>query len=196
MPAFTGIVPPSCLQRILAVQGQLLPEEAELLYELARDACEGCIVEVGSFRGRSATALVLGTRAGSHVPVYAIEPHETFVGILGGKFGPADRKAFFENTLRADVVETIRLVNVSSDVITPGWERPVALLWLDGDHTYEGVTRDFRCWRPHLAPHAVVALHDSNDPKLGPARLIDEIVASGDFAVEARVGLSTVLRRG
>jgi hypothetical protein len=72
----------------------------------------------------------------------------------------------------------------------------VALLWLDGDHTYEGVTRDFRCWRPHLAPHAVVALHDSNDPKLGPARLIDEIVASGDFAVEARVGLTTVLRRG
>lgn len=194
MTAPPRTVPQDALDRILDVAGQLLPDEAELLYELAHDVRTGCIVEVGSFRGRSATALALGSMAGAGVPVYAIDPHEPFVGVLGGRFGPADRKAFFENTLRAGVVEAIRLVNLSSEVVSPGWAHGISLLWLDGDHTYEGVSRDLRCWRPYLLPGAVVALHDSNDPKLGPARLIDEIVGHGEFSVDARVGLTTILR--
>lgn len=189
-------IPSEDLARILDVAGQLLPDEAALLWGLARSTTEGCIVEVGSFRGRSATALALGALAGHGAPVYAVDPHEPFVGVLGGRFGPADRKAFFENTLRAGVVEAIRLVNLSSEVVAPGWNRPVGLLWLDGDHTYEGVARDWRAWRPHLLPRAAVAFHDSNDPQLGPARLIGEIVSEGQHAVETRVGLTTVLRAG
>jgi hypothetical protein len=162
--------------------------EAALLRRLATEVDAGCIVEIGSYRGMSTIALAKGAR----VPVYAIEPHEEFVGVFGGKFGPADRRAFFENLLRAGVVEQVRLVNLSSEVVAPGWQLPVGLLWIDGDHRYEAVRRDFDCWKPHL--RGKVAFHDAIQPTLGPSKLIEELLAGGFELVEHVQG-TKVLRR-
>src|SRR6266508_6690796 len=95
------------------IEGMIGDQEAALLTRLASQVEEGCIVEVGSYRGMSTIALAKGAR----VPGYAIEPHEHFQGVLGGTFGPADRRAFFENLLRAGVVEQVRLVNLSSEIV-------------------------------------------------------------------------------
>ncbi len=169
--------------------------EVALLFELARDLEDGCIVEVGSYRGRSAAALACGALAGSRQPVFAVEPHEEFRGVHGGKFGPEDRAAFYRAMLETGCYRNVRLVNVSSEVVTPGWSRPVGLLFLDGDHTWEGVRRDFRCWEPHLVAGARLALDDTDDPDLGPRRLADELVSSGAWARLREVGKITVLAR-
>ena len=55
---------------------------------------EGCIVEVGSFRGRSTAALCFGVKDGHDAPIYAVEPHADYTGFYGGKFGGEDRAAF------------------------------------------------------------------------------------------------------
>jgi hypothetical protein len=188
------INPPATWEPALGVEGFLEPAECALLFDLAA-AAAGCIVEVGSFRGRSTVVLALGARAGHGAPVFAVEPHETFEGPLGGSYGPADRRAFFENLLALDVVEHVRLLNTSSEVIAPGWSRGVGLLWIDGDHAYEGVRRDLDCWHPHLLPGAVVALHDALDPDLGPSLAIAEELASGRFERLGAVEQTVVLRR-
>jgi hypothetical protein len=162
--------------------------EADLLTRLASEVDEGCIVEVGSWRGMSTIALAKRAR----VPVYAIEPHEHFTGVLGGTFGPDDRRAFFENLLRARVVEKVRLVNLSSEVVAPGWRLPVGLLWIDGDHRYEAVRRDLTCWEPHL--RGKVAFHDAIQPTLGPFRLIEELLADGYELVEHVQGTKVLQR--
>jgi Methyltransferase domain len=166
---------PPELQDVAAVKGWLSPDAAVLLYELARKVEGGCIVEVGSYRGRSTIVLARGAAAGNGVPVYAVEPHEPFVGVLGGEFGPEDRGAFFRNMLRTGAYENVRLLNTSSEVLSPGWREPVALLWLDGDHSYDGVRRDFDSWERHLLPGCDLALDDADDPELGPYRLIQEL---------------------
>jgi hypothetical protein len=170
------------------LEGMIGDLEAELLTRLASEVEEGCIVEIGSWRGMSTIALAKGAR----VPVYAIEPHEEFVGVLGGHFGPADRLAFFENLLTAGVVERVRLVNLSSEVVAPGWNLPVGLLWVDGDHRYEAVKRDFECWEPHLRD--LVAFHDTIQPNLGSTQFVDELLANGYDLVEHVQG-TKVLRR-
>jgi hypothetical protein len=170
------------------LEGMIGDLEAELLTRLASEVEEGCIVEIGSWRGMSTIALAKGAR----VPVYAIEPHEEFVGVLGGHFGPADRLAFFENLLAAGVVERVRLVNLSSEVVAPGWNLPVGLLWVDGDHRYEAVKRDFECWKPHLRD--LVAFHDTIQPNLGSTQFVDELLANGYDLVEHVQG-TKVLRR-
>jgi Methyltransferase domain len=170
------------------IEGMIGDREVELLTRLASEVEAGCIVEVGSYRGMSTIALAKGAR----VPVYAVEPHEHFQGVLGGTFGPADRRAFFENLLRAGVVEQVRLVNLSSEIVTPGWQLPVGLLWIDGDHRYEAVRRDFECWEPYLRGH--VAFHDAIQAALGPTRLIDELLAAG-FELVEEVQATKVLRR-
>ena len=161
-------------------------EEEALLTRLAAEVEGSCIIEVGSYRGKSTIALARG----ASVPIYAIEPHEEFVGVMGGRFGPADRCAFFENLLSAGVSEKVRLVNLSSEIVAPNWRVPVGLLWIDGDHRYEAVRRDFECWRPHL--RGPVALHDSTGPTLGPTRLVKELLDDGYELLE-RVKVTTVL---
>jgi hypothetical protein len=170
-------------------------KEVSLLYELAREAKNGCIVEVGSYRGRSTVALGLGSMDGNRVPVFAIEPHEEFRGVLGGQFGPADRGAFFRAMLDTACYQVVRLVNLSSEVVSAQWTNPVGLLWIDGDHSYEGVKRDFSCWSPHLTDEATVAFDDATDPTIGPYRIITELLQSGQFQTSETVNKITVLRK-
>jgi predicted O-methyltransferase YrrM len=184
---------PAQVRRALSIEGMISDDEAIALMELASAVPSGaCIVEVGSYRGRSASALALGANG---APVYAIEPHEAFEGIYGGQFGPADRRAFFRNLLRVGVVEKVRLVNLSSEVACQGWTHPIGLLWIDGDHTVEGVRRDFESWAPFLQSGGVVAFHDANDPEGGPAKLIEELCAGGSYERCAEVHRIVALRR-
>ena len=167
---------PSAVRKCLRVEGQISERECLKLYSLAQNVRRGCIVEVGSYRGRSTVILAAGSAQGSKCPVFAIEPHEPFTGALGGQYGPCDRKAFFANVLKTGTWKLIHLVNLSSPVVCVGWTQPVELLWLDGDHSYEGVKRDFNCWKDHLLPGGRIAFHDAVNPELGPARLIAELL--------------------
>jgi len=186
---------PPHMRRIMSVQSALTQSEVQLLFELASKVSEGCIIEVGSYRGRSTVALALGTQRGKQLPVYAIEPHERFTGLLGGQFGPWDRVEFFKNMLRTQCAETVRLLNISSEVVSKGWSQPISLLWIDGDHSYEGTRRDFDCWAKFVIPTGFIAFHDSLDEKLGPKKLIDEVLSSGQYQKLSQVDLITVLQK-
>jgi len=180
---------------VAGVEGWLLDDEVELLYRLASGVTSGTIVEIGSYRGKSTVTLALGSRDHYRVPVYAVDPHETFTGAMGFQFQPADRTAFLRNIVRCEVSEIVRVVNLPSCVAAAGWNRPVELLWIDGDHRYESVKQDLNCWERHLAPGARVALHDSTDPNLGPQQAIREAIEAGRFEPLELVGLTTVLAR-
>jgi hypothetical protein len=183
------------LKTILSVEGKISPSECWLLFELASQALSGCIIDIGSYRGRSTVALALGSLTGSQVSVYAIDPHEPFKGAHGGSFGPKDRIAFFRNVLRTGVGEVVCPVDLSSEVIVQGWNREVALLWIDGDHTFEATKRDFECWEPFVVKGGVIGLHDSISPNLGPSQVIAKALSTGRFERIAQVDLTTVLKK-
>jgi len=186
---------PANLREYFALtEGMISFEEASLLYDFAKQISDGCIVEVGSYRGRSAVALGRGSLDGNQVPVYSIEPHEEFSGVLGGKFGPADRGAFYKAMIDTSCYQVVRLINLSSEIVAPNWNKKIGLLWIDGDHTYSGVKRDFECWLPHLTPEAIIAFDDSTDPDLGPRQLIDELLNSNKFQELQQIGKITVIK--
>ncbi len=166
--------------------GHLSLAETRLLRRRARAVTEGVIIEVGSFRGRSTIALSWGAREGGRdIPIYALDPHEKFTGAFGGEFGPQDRREFYANMLRTNSWENVRLINLSSEVVTPGWDKPVGMLWIDGDHEYAGVKRDFECWSPYLLPGAAVLFDDTH--RGGPKQLVEELLAEG-WKVTRKVG--------
>jgi hypothetical protein len=188
-------VPAGPVEEFLArTEGMTSLEEAKLLYELAREVRNGCIVEVGAYRGRTTVALARGSLDGHRVPVFTIEPHQIFTGVLGGRFGPPDAGAFYRAILETGCYHVVRLVSLSSEQVAPGWRLPVELLWIDGDHRYEGVRGDFESWRPHLIQGATVVFDDADNPSIGPHRLITEILAAGGFAKVRDFGKMTVLR--
>jgi hypothetical protein len=184
---------PAHLRAVDRIEGMISLREADLLYRLAARAngC-GCIVEIGSYRGRSTVALAEGASSSA---IFAIEPHEVFEGVLGGSFGARDRAHFYRAMLRSGAYERVRLVNLPGRVVAPGWSEPVALLWIDGDHSYEGVRGDWEAFKPHLAAGALVAFDDSIDERVGPHRLIAELVESRELTIVERVDKLTALRR-
>jgi len=176
-------------------EGMVSFDESVLLYQLAKQVRNGCIVDVGSYRGRSAVFLGIGSLAGANVQVYAIDPHKSFIGVLGGVFGPKDRTTFYRAMLDNNCSEIVALVNLSSESFSASWKETVSLLWIDGDHSYEGVKRDFECWLPHLERNSVIAFDDATDPNLGPRKLVDELIASNRYEPIIGIGKVVVIRQ-
>lgn len=184
---------PFSIAKIMEIEGQIYPDEASLLYSLASLVTgDRAIVEIGSYRGRSTIALALGSRSGHEAPVFAVDPHEEFIGVKGGHYGGSDRVAFMKNVLDAGVADLIRLVNLPSLAAASGWQRDIGLLWLDGDHSYEGAAGDLAAWSPFLAPEAFVAFHDSYDD--GPSQVISSALAGDHYRLIERVRGVTVLQ--
>ena len=180
---------------ISPIKGWLAEEEAGYLYRMAQSVADGCIVEIGSYRGRSTAALGFGTNAGGRLPVFAVEPHEPFRGVFGGDFGPLDRGHFMQTMLTTGLYHQVRLINLSSEFLSDLWPLPVTLLFIDADHRYEAVKRDFERWRGKLAPTATVVFDDAANPSSGPGRLARELAAGGDFSIDETVGKLLSMRR-
>jgi hypothetical protein len=81
-----------------------------------------------------------------------------------------------------------------------GWSIPIDFLFIDGDHSWAGIDRDWRGWSPHVLPGGVVALHDSRNVAGGPdfdsVRYTAEVIlADPRFRLIDAVESLTVLER-
>jgi MMP 1-O-methyltransferase len=155
------------------VHGWLDPLEGRLLFRLAQEADPaGAIVEIGSWQGRSTIWLAAGAKAGRGARVAAVDPHRgTYLRDEDENTEPALRR----NLARAGVDDQVDVIVATSEAAAETWDRPVSLLWIDGDHEYESVKSDVLRWEKHLLPHAVVALHDTFMWP-GPERVVDELL--------------------
>jgi predicted O-methyltransferase YrrM len=78
----------------------------------------------------------------------------------------------------------------------------VDLIFIDGDHSYEGLVRDWQAWSPRVAQGGVVCLHDSRST---PERRIDDagsVAATAavvrkdpDFELAEEIDSLTIVRR-
>ena len=137
-----------------------LGDAAFALYGLVRAQRPNVIVEIGSARGRSTCALALACRLNGVGRVYAIDPHTINPWTEIGTGGSTE--AFLRERLRdyrldewCDVI-----VGTSADAAKT-WSTQVDLLFVDGDHSLDGVRSDFELFRPWLAPNALVVFHDT-----------------------------------
>lgn len=145
------------------IPGWMSYEELVWLYDRARQMTS--IVEVGCWMGRSTFALCSGCLG----TVYAVDH---FLGSPSER-GADQREAMTEDiatlflshvghfpnlrVCRMDSVEALRTVPL-----------PVEMVFLDGEHTFEAVSRDILAWRPHCT--TLLCGHDRNYPGVRQAR--------------------------
>ena len=58
-------------------------------------------------------------------------------------------------------------------------DKSVDLVFLDGDHSYEGVREDWREWLPKIKAGGWLAGHDYGDERFGVQKAVDESLALG-----------------
>jgi MMP 1-O-methyltransferase len=171
---------------IADVPGWLTDEEGEALYELAR-ACtgRGVIVEIGSWKGKSTICLGLGSRAGTSVPVYAVDPHADY------RFGD-----FKTNVERAGIADLVRPIASLSQPAADDFEEPIEFLFVDGSHEYDLVLEDFEKWVPKVVDGGWVAFHDTTWTA-GPRKVVGAAVYRSKRFKDLRfvVGSTTVARK-
>lgn len=153
------------LAGLQGVEGWLSDDQARRLWDRAREVPEGGrIVEIGSYRGRS--AIVLARASSDGVRVLAIDPH------AGNDRGPqqiegtseegeADNRAFRANLERAEVADSVVHVRRPSADALSEIEGEVDLLYVDGAHRYGPARDDIARWGARVAPGGTLLVHDA-----------------------------------
>lgn len=177
------------------LEGLLSFVESQFLYNVGRGARE--IVEIGSYRGKSCVLMALGSRVdasgGAHIT--AIDPH----GAEGHvRWSDADHEAFNETLHREGVADQVTHLRMRSNDAADQWTGgEVDVLWIDGDHTYQGARDDFERWHAQVRVGGVIAAHDAFSrlhPEVYPAWR-DVIEASGLFEPTRRCRSIAYARR-
>ena len=171
----------------------LLMPKVDCLYHLGQfNQCEGTIVEIGSWKGKSTIALALGAAKVHQEKIYAIDPHEI---LPEEKYFEDTEAEFFANIKQAGIDSQVAPMTMTSEEAARGWNKPVRLLWIDGDHRYESTKLDFALWEPHGVEGGILAMHDTIRKK-GPKRVLwESVFRSGRFQESAIVDNITAFRK-
>ncbi len=170
-PAFSDIWP-----EIDAVKGFMIKGQERWLYNavlnLPKDAV---IVEIGSFLGRSTTAMAYACR-GTQRKIYAID---TFQGnasdFIKGQNnilweGDDYLETFRQNLRNNNLLEHVIPMQGLSGDVGQGWDKPIDFIFIDGSHVYEDVVNDFELFSPWVKNGCVIAFHDVQPQLDGPYR--------------------------
>jgi predicted O-methyltransferase YrrM len=151
-------------------------DEAALLYRLARRVSPGAaVVEIGRFKG--GTTLMLASALPEGAQVWSYDLHVAIRDDLTGPQLDAELQSALE---RYGLTDRVHLVVGDSRTAEPP-PRVAELMFVDGDHTYEGARADYERWRELVAPGGHMLFHDAVDVGgygnhyPGIARLVSEI---------------------
>jgi predicted O-methyltransferase YrrM len=130
----------------------------------------GLLKLVGALKPR--TVLEVGTANGGTLFLFtrvaAPDAHLISIDLPGGEFGdgyPAWKIPLYRSFALPG--QRIDLVRADSHVLSTGdrvksllKDRPIDFLFIDGDHSYGGVKKDYQMYVPLVRPGGLIALHD------------------------------------
>ena len=163
------------LKKIDKMEGHFGLNEGRLLFKISKSLKNSSvIVEIGAFKGKSTCFIAEG------------------IGSRRIQFFTID--TWYNDTMqegRQDVfIDFLKNIEPYKDKIRPlrgysyevirNWpqQRKIDFLWIDGDHSYEGVKRDIQDWFPLVKKNGFVCFHDYRDAP-GVKKAVDEIVSNG-----------------
>ncbi|MGE5256561.1 MAG: class I SAM-dependent methyltransferase [Hyphomicrobiales bacterium] len=192
-------------------KGFLEEEEQTHLYRLAMAAAPlGPCLEIGSYCGKSTICIGTACRESGQV-LFAIDHHRGSEEQQPGEeyFDPAlfdpvagriDTFRYFRGTIdRAGLEDTVVPIVCRSELAVRAWGTPLSLVFIDGGHSVDAVSADYRNWSPHLMAAGWLLFHDVfSDPSQGgqaPYQVYRQALNSGLFAEHSFVCSLGVLRR-
>lgn len=204
-------MPSQLLYAAKHAKGFMPPDEGLALFETAcRYGKLGPICEIGTYCGKSAIYLGAAARQAGSV-VVTVDHHRGSEEIQPGwahhdptlvdpRFGKMDSLPTFRATIAAAGLEEEVIAIVGrSERVAGLWNRPLGMLFIDGGHSEEPVTRDYEGWAPHVMTGGALVFHDVYpDPADGgqaPYRVYQRALESGAFEEAAVQGSLRVLER-
>jgi predicted O-methyltransferase YrrM len=159
-----------------ATEGFLQRDEGPLLYHVASQVKKGCIVEVGSWKGKSTVWIGWAIKdSKKKTPFYAVDPH------TGSKEHQVKKKKvwtfdeFKTNIKNGKVTSVVKPLVMTSEQAVQKVQGPVGFVFIDGDHSLDAVKNDFTLWFPKVMVGGVMAFHDTTNWP-GPKKVTRDLV--------------------
>lgn len=144
-------------------------------------------IEIGSYRGQSVCAVGCGVRSSGAVGVrlFAID---LWTSKKGGKrtnpkySSKGTWKLFNQNLAAFGLSDQVKAVMDESVHASTRRGRPIHLLYIDGDHSYEGCLADFNAWSHFVPVGGTIAFHDYKTRFRGVTNVIEQhVIPSGNW---------------
>ena len=143
---------------------QTSQKERDALASLAMRANK--VLEIGVYEG-NATKLLASSMLKTGV-LYAVDPFST--GNLGINYGLLITKSQIRRAKKLNNGVTVEVIkdfsyNAASNYSLNNFD----LIFIDGDHSIEGIKRDWADWSDRLNQGGFIALHDTRVPDYSPS---------------------------
>jgi len=143
------------------IEGWMTDTELNFLYELSKQY--STIAEIGSWKGRSTNALLSGCKG----KVTAID-HFQGSDERDKTHGQDTYEQFKENTKQFSNLKVLRMTSEEAAKQVGSFE----MVFIDGEHTYEGVKKDIELWLPKTTK--IICGHDYSDVWPDVKRAVEE----------------------
>lgn len=151
-----------CLLTVLGLdEGRTQTTEAErnLIVRFAEQARRA--VEIGVYEG--VTSCVIAASLAKGGVLHAVDPFP--VGRLGIRYGKVVAISLLR---RRGVLDKVAFLQKLSWEAAKDLEGDFDFVFVDGDHSLEGIERDWLDWSGRIAPGGHIALHDTTVPAHDP----------------------------
>ncbi len=159
----------------------------------------GEVVEIGCLYGRTSLPICLAAKETGKKSVhidYLFQYPDLETCRLGGydqypskenledAYSKSTYIEFTKNFIKNDLFENAIIIASKSQTAREIWEKDIKFLFIDADHSYEGVKKDFEDFEPFVVKNGLIAMHDI-DPTGHPGvfKYFNEIMASRKYSI-------------
>ncbi len=171
----------------LAIPGMITPEAGKFLFTLCyMQDLKGDVVEIGSWQGRSSSFLARAVKESKNGNFYAIDHSEGNKGkeefyTVDGSLNNL-KENFRENLSKFGLMDTVNLLDmVNTDASIQLKDKTIRFLFIDGDYTKDGVTKDIELFFPKLKKGSIVVFDDYFEGFNGLLEAVDEVFEKYSF---------------
>lgn len=167
------------------IDGSFLPSDIDFLGKYVRELKAGDIfMEIGTDYGKSMASAIWQAEDG--VRFFTCD----LIDKKAKTKGRMSRKEFFQSE---DIDSVCTFLGINGLRVAKKWQEELAMVFIDGEHTYDAVKADIQVWYSHLKKGGFMLFHDYLDPQFSLQIVVDQFVKNSDkftdFTVARDIGL-------
>ena len=130
------------------------------------------VVDLGVDYGYSTFVLA---KAAQNIPEAVVTGIDLFEG--EGMTGVRDTYDFVMSIKEQAGLDNLEIIKGEFTEVSQGWNQEIDILHIDGYHSYEAVSTDFKNWSPFVKEDGIIIFHDINvdNPAFGVKQFFKEL---------------------
>ena len=140
-------------------ESQTTEKERQVIADFAASKLHA--VEIGVFEGL--TTRLIAEKLADDGTLYAIDP------FFSGRLGICYAEKIARRYVRYISESKIRFIKALSHDALDQAPEALDFVFIDGDHSLEGIRRDWNDWSGRVVPGGIIALHDTCVPEHNPS---------------------------